>query len=811
MKGGRKSSESGCLPPDKHNLGQQTEMVKSRLVSYILDHNLSVGERLPTQDKLRKNLGVGSRTIQRAVESLALAGVVETRSCGVFLKRSDADGFFGHQLGLISSNFQERPDALYLQQYLTSVLRHRNCNVLNFYRNASPPQMADGFDAYPGLQRNISQRLIELLVSLVPLSSEIVTCCQQSGIPVFYCGLSLGEYSASISSCVGEALSYFQEAGFHRPAVIFSGAFPADCVRALESFHGENYGAYLHGGLAAPELLKSYLNACAAGAQPDSLFISDEFLACYLYSTMPEAGCNFPPAITVKHRQLPICIPFELYGWYEIDADAIAVTIAENILCLLRKEKPACAHNVISPPFYHASQQITAQSSGKVASVVRPAASFSPYAIGNRRELFIDDFVTDQRNNLTLQLHEPKAQLPVASQPTGYYMTMLQQDGIIHCYSRRNFLDYTGSDSPYLVKPGFTNEYTAYFQSKGGITFLEPPLFLYDCGIPNVALCMQIGIHNFSPFYDSNPKCPDDERFKAIAGVSDIGGLYCFCSPDCYHFQRREKVMIEPRKEWGYCFDSQNVIFWSEVEGCYVCYFRVNITPDGRKLRSFCKGTSPDLVNWEFTQLEVNLENEHLYVSLIAPYPRAPHIYIGTPTRYCEERGSATDIALIFSREGRKIARPSNEAWIRPGLNTERWKNRSNYLAYNVVQTSPSELSYYHILSKVRYTLRTDGYCSLHAGYAEGEWLSKPLQYKNGKLEFNLATSVMGSFKVELQNSDGVPIKGCTMDESEIFYGDSIAYTPSWNGYSKLPFKKGDIFRIRCLARECDVFSFVIS
>ena len=111
----------------------------------------------------------------------------------------------------------------------------------------------------------------------------------------------------------------------------------------------------------------------------------------------------------------------------------------------------------------------------------------------------------------------------------------------------------------------------------------------------------------------------------------------------------------------------------------------------------------------------------------------------------------------------------------------------------------------------MRYTLRTDGYGSLHAGYAEGEWISKPLQYKNGKLEFNLATSVMGSFKVELQNADGVPMKGYTMNESDTFYGDSIAYTPTWKGQSKLPFKKGDIFRIRCLARECDIFSFMIS
>ena len=432
--------------------------------------------------------------------------------------------------------------------------------------------------------------------------------------------------------------------------------------------------------------------------------------------------------------------------------------------------------------------------------------------IGNRRELFIDDYLTERLENLSLQIHAPQAHTPEATQPAGAYMTMLQHDGKIYSYCRKSFFEYTGAHPKFVVKPGFVNDYTAFYMSEGGVNWLEPPLFLYDCGVPNVIRCLAGETHNFAPFYDDNPACPPEERFKALGGDSGCGGAISgFVSANGYEFKKLEEPLIKAQKEWGYCFDSQNVAFWSEAEGCYVCYFRLNFTPDGRKLRTICKATSPDFRHWgNLTPQNVNLENEHLYVSLITPYPRAKHIYVGTPTRYCDERGSATDIALIFSREGGPILRPLKEAWITPGPNAEAWTNRYNYLARGVVQTSLTEMSLYHSHSQVRYTLRTDGFSSLHAGYAAGEWLSKPLVYAGGRLEFNVATSAYGSFKVELQRADGTPVPGYTLADSRDFYGDTIEYRPDWNGKMDMPFQKGDVFRLRCVARECDIYSLRI-
>jgi hypothetical protein len=237
-------------------------------------------------------------------------------------------------------------------------------------------------------------------------------------------------------------------------------------------------------------------------------------------------------------------------------------------------------------------------------------------------------------------------------------------------------------------------------------------------------------------------------------------------------------------------------------------YYRVWRTSDGRKaLRSFAKAVSPDFINWSEPEfLNPNLPDEHLYVSGLFPYPRAPQYYVGAATRFFQKRGSATDITLIFSRAGGEILRPFPGVWIAPGLDPERWGDRMNYLAYNALQTSPAELSFYLGRKKVRYALRTDGFISLSAGLSEGTWLSKELCYGSGDLQFNLSTSAAGTFRIELLKPSGEVIPGFSFDDFGEFYGDSLAFEPRWNG-SPVPFGRGENFRLRVKMKECDLYS----
>lgn len=267
-------------------------------------------------------------------------------------------------------------------------------------------------------------------------------------------------------------------------------------------------------------------------------------------------------------------------------------------------------------------------------------------------------------------------------------------------------------------------------------------------------------------------------------------------------------MAYEPEKYGGHLIDSQNVVFYSETEKCYVMYFRVWKTADGLTgLRSFAKVTSSDFLHWSDPEfLKVNRKDEHLYVSGLAPYARAPQYYVGAATRYFGNRGSATDITLIFSRGGKGIIRPDAGAWITPGLNPERWTNRMNYIAWGIVQKSPEELVLYHGRKKLMYTLRTDGFVSLSAGLNAGTFLTRVLSRGGCGLELNLATSAGGSFRMEVCDAKGRAVPGFRFADMEEFYGDSIAFVPRWNGktLADLP---ADVFRLRVKMKECDLYS----
>ena len=267
-------------------------------------------------------------------------------------------------------------------------------------------------------------------------------------------------------------------------------------------------------------------------------------------------------------------------------------------------------------------------------------------------------------------------------------------------------------------------------------------------------------------------------------------------------------MRYEPQKNGGHMFDSLNVIFYSEVEKCYVMYIRVWKTTDIPKgFRSFAKVTSTDFIHWSPPEyLKVNRKGEHLYTSGLAPYARAPHYYIGAATRYFGNRGSATDVVLLFSRNGNGIIRSSCEAWIKPGLDPERWLNRMNYITWGIVQETPETMLLYHNRKKLMYRVRTDGFVSLSAGLNTGSFITKVLKRTGGNLEFNLATSAGGAFQVEVCDVNGNTVPGYSFKDMKEFYGDTIAFVPNWKGKTLADLPAGN-FRLKIKMRECDLYS----
>ena len=426
--------------------------------------------------------------------------------------------------------------------------------------------------------------------------------------------------------------------------------------------------------------------------------------------------------------------------------------------------------------------------------------------IGSRLELFIDRCLLESVDGLTQKMHSPQP-APASSAPLrGHYVTVIKDGDRYRAYYRDFVAGYRG---PYTE--GSPGEITCYAESRDGHDWEYPHLGLHKAhGADgnNVILADAAPFsHNFSPFLDTRAGVPSHERYKALAGIYDggKGGLSAFVSSDGLGWNRvgRRAVISSQAR----AFDSQNVAFWSEAEGCYVCYYRTWDTPHGQ-LRTITRVTSHDFVHWSSpVPLNPNAPGEHLYTSGTHPYFRAPQIYVALPTRFLPEREGTTDIVLMTSRGEARYDRLFMEAYIRPGLDPDRWGNRANYVAQNVVPTGPSEMSIYLVPGGRRYVLRMDGFVSLNAGYGGGEMVTKVLQFTGSELILNYSTSAAGSIRVEMQSPDGRALPNFGLADCLPVVGDEIEGVVRWRHGNDVSSLSGQRVRLRFVLCDADIYS----
>ncbi|MCU0979721.1 MAG: hypothetical protein MUF25_11215 [Pirellulaceae bacterium] len=276
-----------------------------------------------------------------------------------------------------------------------------------------------------------------------------------------------------------------------------------------------------------------------------------------------------------------------------------------------------------------------------LASGVAPAfAGDEPISLGTRRELFVDHFLIEKREGVSLQLQQPqpagialKFDQPWEGQVSGY-VTVIHDGDLYRMYYRGRPLTGYGDTDPRA------QEVTCYAESRDGITFTRPKLGLISFGgnKDNNAILADVGhvTHNFAPFLDTRPGVPDAERFKAVGGSSE-SGLIAYVSADGIRFRKlQDKPIIT-----GGAFDSQNNVLWSDHEQCYVCFFRT--FKNG--VRWITRTTSTDFLTWTpaVDMTFGDAPNEHLYTNQTVAYFRAPHISIGTAARFWPGRRSLTD------------------------------------------------------------------------------------------------------------------------------------------------------------------------
>lgn len=454
--------------------------------------------------------------------------------------------------------------------------------------------------------------------------------------------------------------------------------------------------------------------------------------------------------------------------------------------------------------------------------------------LGTRRELFVDHFLIEKLEGVSLQLQHPqpagvalKFDQPWEGQVSGY-VTVIHDGDLYRMYYRGRPLTGYGDNDPRA------KEATCYAESRDGITFTRPKLGLVSFGgnrDNNIILADQGPVtHNFAPFLDPRAGVPKSERFKAVGGSAE-SGLIAYVSEDGIRFRRlQDKPIIT-----GGAFDSQNNVLWSEHEQCYVCFFRT--FKNG--VRWITRTTSTDFLHWTpaVDMTFGDAPNEHLYTNQTVAYFRAPHLYIGTAARFWPGRRSLTDeqvaalklddpvnygglkldssdAVLLTSRGGNRYDRTFLESFVRPGLDLRNWTARSNYPARGIVPTGPAEMSIYvqrhygqpaHYLERL--TLRTDGFASVHAGYQPGEFVTRPITFEGRQLTLNLSTSAAGGVFVEIQDAAGKPIPGFTLAECRELDTDDLARVVSWKKGSDVSSLVGRPIRLRFRMKDADLFA----
>lgn len=446
----------------------------------------------------------------------------------------------------------------------------------------------------------------------------------------------------------------------------------------------------------------------------------------------------------------------------------------------------------------------------------------TPVDIGSRLELFVDKHLVEKMTDVELRLHAPvKTPRPNSPLPKRHMVTVIKDGGVYRAWYRGFDHDNEGGRGS-----GSPAETVFYAESQDGHEWIFPDLGLLEVGgaPQNNAILTNKPpfLHCFMVFLDTRPGVDPAERYKAVGGHPGHGnkvgldepgrGLFGFVSPDGLNWTKQGEI-IPYRPHWRHAFDSPNVAFWSEAEQLYVCYFRTWDDKGGP--RSISRATSPDFVNWsEPVAMNPNLPGEHLYSNMTHPYVRAPHIYIALPTRFVpldkdsgeEVRPNRTDVLFMSSRPGAtEYDRLFTEAFIRPGLDPRKWGNRENFVAYNVIQTAPDELSIYH-RGGDRYVIRPDGFISVHAGSREGSLLTKPVIYSGDRMEINFSTSAAGSVQVELLDGDGAVVA-----QSEPMTGDAIDHPVRWPDANAVSQWAGKPVQIRFNLQDADLYSYRFS
>lgn len=202
--------------------------------------------------------------------------------------------------------------------------------------------------------------------------------------------------------------------------------------------------------------------------------------------------------------------------------------------------------------------------------------------------------------------------------------------------------------------------------------------------------------------------------------------------------------------------------------------------------------------------------NDHLYTNAIQKYFRAPHLFIGFPTRF-EPRSQQVEPVLMTSRDGMTFHRYP-DAVVPRTAPKDRNHNRSNYMTWGMLQLPgrPHEISVYATENYYettpgrvrRFVYRVDGFVALRGSTAGGQVVTRRLRSTGRRLFLNHLVRPGGTLTVEALDDAGTVV-----GKSAPLSGSGVDAPVEWE---RDPGLGGGVFRLRFTVKDADLYSLKI-
>lgn len=494
------------------------------------------------------------------------------------------------------------------------------------------------------------------------------------------------------------------------------------------------------------------------------------------------------------------------------------------------------------------------------------ARAAEPLDVGNRRQLLFDDRFVQRATNLQFVVHPPcktgeRILVSDPEWPLAGYHSVLYHAGVYHLwYSSGGCVLYARShDGIHFEKPALNLRREPLENGR------QPP--------PNVVMGWGLGdvkgrMHGLYVFID--PNAPETERFKLVANPEEFNSqLQVFASPDGVHWKLRHRDVISfDHTAKPHHLDSQNVIFWDSRIHKYVAYFRRNLRDPTAQCRTVARAELASLdqsVRVLDSPIVLRLDELYparrlaaaqrtsavdVYASGALKYPWAEDAYFMFPWQYYHydesqaefraERptnAGVVDARFAASRDGMVWQRYEAGPWVRLGVKGA-FDSRRIYLVHGLVPGADEHELYMYYLgcsdthgwgrddrnnrlltaaglaptgpnAISRLVLRRDGFVSVRAGLAQGEFTTPPLRFSGEQLLLNVDTSSSGEARVEIQDENGKPIPGFALEDCDLIHSANEIHRPvRWNGKSDLRSLAGRPVRLRFVLRDLDLYAF---